>query len=473
MKRVAVCSYWYPPMQAAASLRIAKFVKYLPDFGWEPFVFTVAPRTDRYTRAGTLPDEGLPGHVSRVCDPSTHAIVDRMLPWIHASSAPPADPDRWRRMRRAARRVYNELLRFPDESWPWLLHYPSLRTEVARIAPEVIFSSSPPATAHLLARRLSQDLGVPWVGDFRDPWSHNWRIARSALFKRAEARLERRVVESASALTTVSPSFRSLLVSLHAKPTFIVPNGFDEVDGAAHQPAGAGDGRVVFTYTGMVYDTTAVPMLFAALEHLVDAGRVGTTRAVVRFYGRNQSVAAHALQSHPRVRPMVELLGEVPHAQALAAQRAASALLLLEPPEGWALNLTPGKLFEYVAAGPPIVATGVPGGEVDWLLRETRTGTLVATVEALATVMGETVERGPLVAAAVPDADRSAIARYSRRNVTGRLAEVLDGVARTARHPHTAGAVLASGWPALSGEAADETVNEAGRDDRRDGQQLR
>lgn len=430
MHRVAVCSYWYPPMQAMGSLRVGKFAKYLPEFGWEPFIFTVAPRSERYTRAGMLPDEGLPGHVSRVNDPSVHAVVDRLWPRADAPWAPPAPAQRSGLLRRAAKRAYGEVLRFPDESWPWLLRYRQVRAAVARVEPHLIFSSSPPATAHLIARRLSADLGVPWVADFRDPWSHNHRLRRSTLFKRAEIRLERRVVRSVTALTTVSPAFRDLLVGLHAKPTFIVPNGFESVDDPLERDLDL-DGRVVFTYTGLLYDTSAVPMLCDAIERLLAEARLDAGHVRFRFYGRNQGVAAAALATRPRARAVVDLLGEVSHERALEAQRAASVLLLLEPPEGWAVSLTPGKLFEYVASGRPILATGMPGGEVDRLLRETRTGTLVSSCDALMRGIVDAVERARGGVALAPNANRTAIAAYTRRNVTSRLADVFNGVLRT------------------------------------------
>jgi hypothetical protein len=309
------------------------------------------------------------------------------------------------------------------------------------------------------------------VADFRDPWSHNYRLTRSSIFRGAERRLERRVVSSVAALTTVSPGFRDLLVSLHAKPTFIVPNGFDEEPTPALRVGSGHDARAVFTYTGLLYDTSAVPLLFEAIDRLVDSGRTCARRAVVQFYGRNQAVALDALRRYPRVRPLVELHGEVSHDQALAAQQAATALLLLEPPEGWALSLTPAKLFEYVVAGRPIIATGMPGGEVDRLLRDTRTGTLVSTAEALADLLAMTAGRRHRGEALVPDADRSVIAILE---ATG------DGTPRRCARWCRAdvhGAPLPardrSGRPAMAGKAADEAADQARGGHRRQRQQLR
>ncbi len=87
----------------------------------------------------------------------------------------------------------------------------------------------------------------------------------------------------------------------------------------------------------------------------------------------------------------------------------------------------------YVASGRPILATGMPGGEVDRLLRETRTGTLVSSRDALMDGIVDAVARARRGVALAPDANRAAIAAYTRRNVTSRLAEVFDGVLRTAR----------------------------------------
>ncbi len=428
MKRVAVCSYWYPPTQTIASLRIGKFVKYLPEYGWEPFVFTVAPRTDRYTRAGTLPDEGLPGHVHRIADPSVHSVVDRL--WRSMTGNDVTRPllrEKRDWSRRVAFRAYNEVLRFPDESWPWLLRYRGLREAVARVQPDVIFSSSPPATAHLLARRLSLDLGVPWVADLRDLWAGNQWHVRSALHRRAESWLEQRTLRAARAITTVSKPFLDHFSAEHQRPTILVANGFDD-----DMPASCGcgtSGRMVLAYTGLLYETSTAGMLFAAMDRALAKGRLDAERVAVEFYGRGQDVAAVALERFPRVRPLVSLRGEVSHAAAREAQRRASVLLLLESPEQWTRGAVAGKFFEYLAAGRFVLATAAPGGEVDRLLRDTRAGALAPTVDALE----ETLERlgdefartGRIAVVREP----SFIARYSRRSLTADLANVFDSVA--------------------------------------------
>lgn len=430
MKRVAVCSYWYPPTRTIASLRVGKFVKYLPQFGWEPFVFTVAPVTDRYMRAGTLPDEGLPDHVNRVPDPSTHAIVDRVWPDTDASSGSPVVPDRWRWVRRMAKRLYDEAFRFPDEAWPWLLHYGRLREAVARVEPELIFSSSPPATVHLIARRLSNDLGVPWVADLRDPWSHNEHLSHSSLYRAAEWRLERRTLAGAQMLTTVSARLCELLQDLHDAPVCAIPNGFEPYPSApVPAPEPATDGCAVLVYTGLLYEASAVPLCFEAIERLLASGRVRASQVSVRFYGRNQRVAAEALQRYPRLRDVVELHGEVSYSRAQAVQQAASALLLLDPPTEWAKRFTPGKLFEYIGARRPIIATALRGGEIDSILRETRTGAVAPTVDALADAIAQLVEQVSKGETPMPDVDHASIARYTRWAVTGRLARVFDDVA--------------------------------------------
>ncbi len=216
--RVAICTYWYPPTRTIASLRLAKFVKFLPEFGWEPHVFTITPVTNRYTAAGALQDEAPPAHVHRVPDPSVHVWVDRLAARVRGRSEASSSPSTQRSatatpegggsaVTRLAYRLYRDFVCMPDEAWPWLRHYREIRDAAANASVDLIFSSSPPATSHVLARRLAADLGKPWVADLRDPWADMHTLDRNAVRRWLDVRLERRTLSHAAALTTVRSAF--------------------------------------------------------------------------------------------------------------------------------------------------------------------------------------------------------------------------------------------------------------------------
>ncbi len=435
MKRVAIYTYWYPPARAVASIRLAKFVKYLPAFGWEPFVFTVTPGSSRYIQGGTLADDAAAGHVFRVDDPSLHARVDRLRARLSRNAVargrhPTAGTYHRSLIGRAAYRLYREFLCFPDEAWPWLCSTRQIAKDSRSIAPDVIFSSSPPGTAHLLAATIGRELGRPWVADYRDPWSQGHTLPRTAPVRALERVVERRALRSATVLTTVSEFIQRQLEALHGKPVFVIPNGYDEDDVPAADPHPASpDRRFTFVHTGLLYERTRTPALFfEALDAAIERGIVNPGDIVVKFYGRNLDIALRALARFPRLQQSVELCGDVAHAESIAAQRRATALLLLEWTDPRARGVVTAKVFEYLAAGRPIFAIAARDGEIDRLLRRTRRGTVATTASELSEYLVRAFIRYRDSGELACEPGGEPVEQFSRRALTRRLADVFSGV---------------------------------------------
>jgi glycosyltransferase involved in cell wall biosynthesis len=422
--RVAVCSYWYPPARTIASLRIAKFVKYLPEFGWEPFVFTVEPVTNRYTAAGALPDEALSGHVRRVPDPSLHVWIDRLTGRGHGggdngTSSPTS------RFTRLAYRLYRDIACVPDETWPWLRHYAGIRRAAADAKVDLIFSSSPPATAHLIARRLAHDLGKPWVADLRDPWADTHTVDRIAARRWFDTRLEHRTLRDVAALTTVSRTMSRRFAAEYDKPVHVIMNGYDPDDLPADLHVAPEAERFTLVYTGMLYEGRRTPMMvFRALDELSRQGAVNLKRVAVKLFGRNLSIAQRELNEFPELSPSVELGGEIGYQESLVAQRRASVLLLLEWPDPRAAGVLTGKIFEYLAAGRPILAIGPRDGEIDQILRTTGRGILASTVEELTSEIKTLYDEFCMFGPRRVDVQNSSMEQFGRRAMTARLADV-------------------------------------------------
>lgn len=427
MMRVAVVSYWYPPMRTIASLRVAKFVKYLPEYGWEPHVFTVAPLTTRYTAAGELADEAPSGHVHRVPDPSLHVLVDRLS--RGRTSAPPAAGPAGAapagRLTRAAYRFYREVACSPDETWPWLRHYRRIRAIAAAASIDLVFSSSPPPTAHLLARRLARDLGRPWVADLRDPWADMHTLDRSAARAWVDRVLERRTLRSAAALTTVSTPMAERFAADYPAPVHVIMNGYDEADVPADVHVEPESARFTLVYTGMLYAGRRTPRpVFEALRRLHTRGEVDLSRIAVNLYGRNLDIAEQELRDFPELAASVHLGGEIGYREALIEQRRATVLLQLEWPDPRARGVLTGKLFEYLFAARPIIAVGPHGGEMERILVSTGRGTLSETVDELAEAIRARYERFCAQGPEVFDPAATPLTQFSRRAMTAQLADV-------------------------------------------------
>jgi len=372
-RKVLIVSYWYPPHQAMGALRVAKMAEHLQEHGWSPSVITVSPHDDRYMRAGGLPAPALV---------SVHRTVDRSLHrWAAAVPGGSAEARTRRRgtLARWAYRLYRGVLCFPDECWPWAVRgYREILGIARQERPDVILSSSPPVSCHLIARRLSRELGVPWVAELRDLWTQNHLLSRPRLLLALERTLERRTLAGARSLVTVSEPLAERLRSLHGKPAIAISAGFDPQPSV--EAPRRGSGPFSFVHTGLIYPGRRDPrLLIAALSRLVDEGELRPSDVSVRFFGRNLAYVADLCDEYTSVADSIVIGGEVSHQEALHQQRTADCLLLLEWVDPRAKGVYTGKLFEYLGSNRPILAIAVAGGVIDRLLEETGAGACVAS----------------------------------------------------------------------------------------------
>lgn len=434
-RKVLIISYRYPPMQTMGALRASNIAKRLPLYGWEPVVVTVTPGTDFYMRGGQLEVPPMV-EVHRTKDRSFHQFVIRLLRAIEHQGSNEGElkdvsiPNKicLSTLKRWAHVVYRQIICFPDECIPWyLLEYRAIRAIAKRTHPKVILSSSLPNTCHLIAHRLTRELNIPWVADFRDLWTQNHISKRIWPLRWIEKELEKKVIRKASALVTVSEPLAEQLKTLHRKQTFIIPNGFDEMAlSLDHQvPTDV----LTITYTGMIYPGKRDPApLFRALVELLREGFLSLDEIRVRFYGRKLSYIEEQLRDYSEIFPMIQLFGEVPHEQAVQQQRNSAILLLLEWIDPQARGVYTGKIFEYLGARRPILAIGPKGGVIGKLLQETGAGTLVSTAEEVKKYLRQSLvifrSEGHLTFIG----DDEAIQKYSWNEQARKLTSVFEGL---------------------------------------------
>jgi len=201
----------------------------------------------------------------------------------------------------------------------------------------------------------------------------------------------------------------------------------------AQAPAPAPEGApFTLVHTGLLYPGTRDPrILFAALRPLVADGTISPGDLVVRFLGRNLEIAGRSLQEFPEVSPFVELAGEVSYEESLRQQSRATALLLLEWPDPRAKGVLTGKLFEYLGTGKPVLAVAPRSGEIDRVLGDTAGGAVVTNAAEAEVLLRRWIHAYRSEGTAATGPDRARLSRYTRREQTRALAEVLDRVART------------------------------------------
>lgn len=388
MKKLLIVSYWYPPLPAMGTERIASFVRHLPKFGWQPYVLTIRLKQ---SRVPTPLDED-PALVCRTESFDISLAISRLFRSVRGGTITRAEAGQTRRpsLKKAALAIYDRFVAFPDAVWPWRILGRRESLEFAkRIQPDAILSSSPPATAHRIAAYLSGQMAVPWVADYRDPWSQSAWIDLPEVVRRKARKLELETMRTASALCTTSDLLAKDLAALHAKPTFVVTNGFEPSESTMDRDSTK---CLTLLYTGMIYPGKRdARLLFEALASFVAKNNVPQSALRVVFYGPNHDVTmAMALQTG--VQSFVECHTRVSRFQSLALQRAADVLLQLEWDSEVTAGVFPGKFFEYIGAGRPILAIGPKGGVIENTLKRTGCGEVASTIGEIESFLHRALE---------------------------------------------------------------------------------
>lgn len=404
MRRVLFISYYFPPEPGGGVQRSAKFVKYLPQFGWQPTVVT----TD-----GSLSAESDP----TLLEDLGGAEIVRTRP-----SALPAAVMR----RRPVRGLLDRLL-VPDSQITWK---PEARRVIRRHAErerfDAIYTTCKPFSAAVLGRELHGELGVPWVLDFRDLWTGNPRFAAEMLtpmHRRAHEKAECAALGACDYFLATSPSSLQEIVEraprLRNRSDWI-PNGFDPDDFASARPAPAPEGPLRVVYTGACYPPYSPDASFRMLR---DWSATFGRAFEVHYAGLHGDTFAQAA-GRSGIGSTLRRHGHLDHAGSIALMRGADLLLMFLPDVAEARGWIPGKLYEYLAAGPPIFCIA-GGGDAAAIVREACAGMVIspsAQAEGVAALEAIWLRRG----GPQPPRPAGVIARFNRRAHAARLARIFD-----------------------------------------------
>jgi glycosyltransferase involved in cell wall biosynthesis len=416
------------PAPGIGGVRVIKFAKFLPEYGWQPIILTV-PAED------TPADEVLLSTpVYQVGYPnlsSLFTLARRLLPKRRKTDAgsPPGTSTTGPAATYDAFQARSEKLTqwflLPDEVVTWVPFAVRRGRRINRRHQiNAIVSSSPAPSTHLAAMALSRLLAVPWVADFRDPWvASSFLAAPTSFHRRFHATLERQVVTHANRVVTVSPvlrdDFATAYPHLPAEKFGLVRNGFDpdDFDFPAASPA-RDTIRIVHSGKFFYYGKDPFPFL-KAIKLLRESGRL--SGVTVHFVG---VPVAHMqpIIAEMELDEVVTLTDFVPYRQSLRSVMAADILLLVP---GRTRGMMTAKVYEYLAARKPILALTPPDSTVADFLRHLN---LAQTVDpdsptAIAAALRRLIEQTR--AGSLPQPDEAFIDQFTRRYQTGQLADYL------------------------------------------------
>jgi glycosyltransferase involved in cell wall biosynthesis len=408
-KRALLIAFHFPPQAASSGIqRTLSFSKHLGNYGWEPLVLSAHPRA--YSAQ----------------NPSQLASVPPQLVVKRAFAL-----DAKHHMGFKGR--YPEAVALPDRwvSW-WLGAVPAGLSLIRKHKPQVIWSTFPISTAHLIGLTLHRLTGLPWVADFRDPMLQSTypvsKVQRK-LYQWIEHQTITRCKMAVFTTHSAMNSYRERFPHLPPSKFTVIENGYDE-DGfdmqavVAQAAAPAAGRRITLVHSGVLYQTGRDPSaFFEAVASLRASGRASaaTLRVVLRAPGEVEAV--RVLANKYAVGDIVDVLPPVPYREALQEMLAADGLMVFQ---GTQFNTQiPAKIYEYFRARKPILGLVDTGGETARVLRAAGFHSVASmdSSAAIAPVLGQFIEQVGHGAAYV--ASDELVAASSRAHRAGQLASVL------------------------------------------------
>lgn len=419
--RVLMVTAVFPPFASSGSTRVGKTARYLTAMGHD-------------VRVLTTHDLALPRTAPAEIDPA-RVVATRALNLHRPSEA--AQGGRAAYVARGGRRsgplwdalhwlwrAWTTVAYVPDYLALW---YPFALAGAACLTrgwrPDVVLSSGPPHTAHLVARALARRHRVPWVAELRDLWIDNPTYAFPPWRRRLDGWLERRVLGAADALVTVAEPFAATLRARYRQRVEVCANGFDPDDLPPTVGAAVGGQGLRLVHTGTLYrGRHAHDLLLAAIARLDPADRA-MVKAV--FVGR-QSDDALAVARDLGVADRVEVVAPVPYREALALQARADVLVLL----GFKgeRTSTHAKLYEYAAARRPVLVVAGADNDAARFVAELGIGRSADDPAELAAILAAWLS-DKRRAGALPATAPGIAARFTRQAQIARLADLLAQVA--------------------------------------------
>jgi len=465
-RRWLCVAYAFPPINRSGTHRTLGFVRELAPWGWNATVLTVDPA-----------DEPIDEDLLHDVPPSTHMVRTRWIDLLNSIGKTPrrksneavlpdaaadhvdsnracsstssprnssieraphrigTSPERGSGSPLSYRRFFSQLLALPDSRIGWLL--PALCAgwrAVRRDNVEVIYSTSPYMTAHLIALLLSRLLNLPWVADFRDPWrGHPFQRVWHPWLEPIDAKLERWVMAGAAQIICCTPTMTDQLrrrFPRHTAKMSTILNAFDGNRFTRLAPRRTtSDDVFTILHAGQFYGSRSPLSLFHAMS--LAAERVPRIRQSMKLQllGPDTYDGAPLREWAARrgVENMVVVEGRKPHAETMNRLAGGDALLLAAASGDGAALQIPNKLFEYLALKRPILALCSPDNPLIHILREAAAPFVTCQLDD-PTAIAEALLELPRLSREIPGDAWSGVEQFERSHRARQLAAVLDRV---------------------------------------------
>lgn len=380
-KKVLIVAYHFAPDAAVGALRPQKFVKYLPEFGWQPYVLTIQDRFIEKMDSERLKDVE---NVEIVRTDFWRTPLQYLIDFrdvrrggfeygpknAQVAASPVLTGEGGRKsLLGTLRKILLSLNWLPDDKLYWAI--PAVIAGYRLIKREkigCIFASAPPHTVGIIGMLLAKLTGARLVLDMRDPWTLCRKLSEkmaNAFYNDLNAYLEKKVMDTADRILVTTNRYAvNLRVAYQNDKIIVIPNGYDGEDFESLSRRRNNE-LYVITYLGTFYLDRSPQATLMAVRQLIDDGVIDQNMIQLRFIGNVQSVGSRSVESivaECGLTDTVVLKNMIPYPEALQEMVNADVLLLLAPNQPYQI---PAKAFEYIGAQRPILALTEDGATAD------------------------------------------------------------------------------------------------------------
>ena len=438
MKRVLIISYYWPPTGGSGVQRWVKFAKYLPAEGWQPVIYT--PENPEQLAVDASLEAEVPADAEvirrRIMEP--YEMYKKLLRKSgHSKEAVEVNPVNAQNksfLQKVAMWIRGNFFR-PDPRCLWIRPSVKFLKEYLKEHPvDLIVSTGPPQSMHLIGRKLAKETGLPWIADFRDPWTKIFYFKHLQMTRATvkwHKKMEKKVLDEASVVVAVSPLVQQEFQAMTQTPVELITNGFDECDFTAKkctEANGGADSNFVITHTGLFAADGNPTVLWDVLAEKCSNDENFRKLMKIRLVGKTDEQILKSIED-AGLNGNLEDMGYQPHGVAVEQQRKASLLILPLRKEPEYKAVLPGKLFEYLASWRPVLGIGQTDGAMSMILNNTKTGVVLnwddkKSIEKYIDICWKDHLEGKL---SVEDAD---ISQFTRRNLTHRMVQLFEKISR-------------------------------------------
>ena len=424
MKRVLIISYYWPPSGGSGVQRWVKFAKYLPSESWQPVIYT--PENPELLVLDERLGDEVPNVVEIIKTPilEPYSLYKRLFVRSKKTEVNPINHQEKSVFQKFSMWIRGNFF-IPDPRSLWIRPSVKFLKKYLKENPvDVIISTGPPHSMHLIAQKLSKITGLPWIADFRDPWTKMFyfkHLNLSSWAERKHKKLEQSVLDDATAIVAVSPLVKEEFELMTQTPVHLITNGYDEEDFDINIEA---DSSFNITHTGLFASDGNPDRLWEVLAEKAAEDIEFKEKLRLRLVGKTDNEIIKSIIKLGLESNLVDR-GYQPHKEAVGEQKCADLLLLPLRKEPEYRATLPGKLFEYLAAKKPVLGIGQRDGAMAKILEETGAGE-VYDWEEKKEIKKYIDKAWCLFKEGRFEINPNGLEKYSRKNTTKQMVELMN-----------------------------------------------